>query len=211
MLKIWGRANSSNVQKVLWGAEELGLPFERIDIGGPFGGTKEPQYLALNPNSLVPTIEDDGLVLWESNSILRYLAGQYGNAKAETVTLLPTIPAKRAEAERWMDWQLTTLTPSMTTLFGGLVRTPPEKRDLTAIEAARKSAANAFDILDRHLAARDFVAGMHFTVGDIPIGIAAWRWFNLPIERPSQPHLRAWFERLLERPGYKKYVALPMT
>lgn len=211
MLKIWGRTNSSNVQKVLWLCEELGLAFDRVDIGGAFGGNKEPAYLALNPNGLVPTIEDNGLVLWESNSILRYLAGQYGAAKPATATLLPATPATRADVERWMDWQISTLNGPVGTIFIGLVRTPPEKRDAGAIEAGRKGAAAAFDILDRHLAGRDFVGGSNFTIGDIPAGIAAWRWFNLPVERPNQPHLRAWYERLLQRPGYKKYVALPMS
>jgi glutathione S-transferase len=211
MLKIWGRANSSNVQKVLWGCEELGLPFERVDIGGPFGGNKEPPYLALNPNGLIPTIEDDGLVLWESNTILRYLAGQYGGAKPETATLLPNTPAKRADMERWMDWQLTTVVGPITTMFLGLIRTPPEKRDAAAIEAARKTAHGVFDILNAHLAKRDFVAGAHFTIGDIPAGVMTYRWFSLPIERNDQPHLRAWYDRLNQRSGYKKYVALPMT
>ncbi len=211
MLKIWGRANSSNVQKVLWLAEELGLPFERIDIGGAFGGNKEPPYLALNPNGLVPTIEDDGLVLWESNSILRYLAGQYGVAKPGTASLLPTAPAKRADMERWMDWQLSTVVGPITTVFIGLIRTPPEKRDLAAIEAARKTLQGAFDILNAHLAKRDFVAGSDFTIGDIPVGIMTYRWLNLPLERTAQPHLKAWYERLMQRPGYQKYVAQPMT
>ncbi len=211
MLKIWGRANSSNVQKVLWLAEEMGLPFERIDIGGPFGGTKEPAYLPLKPNALVPTLEDDGLVLWESNTILRYVVGQYGAAKPETATLLPASPALRADMERWMDWQISTLTKPMTQMFIGLIRTPPEKRDPVAIENERTTVAAAFDILDRHLAKRDFVAGSNFTIGDIPLGILAYRWLNLPIERPQQPNLRTWYERLLTRPGYTKYVVQPMS
>jgi glutathione S-transferase len=211
MLKIWGRANSSNVQKVLWLAEELGLPFDRVDIGGPFGGNKEPAYLALNPNGLVPTIEDEGLVLWESNSIMRYLAARYGSAAKGSDRLLPADPGKRAEMECWMDWQLSVLTQPMVALFVGLIRTPPEKRDAAALDAARRTAAAAWDILDRHLAKHAFVGGTEFTLGDIPVGVHAWRWFNLPVERPDQPHLRAWYERILPRSGYRKYIALPMS
>jgi glutathione S-transferase len=204
MLKIWGRVDSSNVQKVLWCADELGLVYERVDIGGRFGGNKEPAYLALNPNGLVPTIDDDGFVLWESNTILRYLAAKHGKLSAAT-------PAARADAERWMDWQLTVLAPCMVPLFWGWVRTAPEKRDHAALEGARKSAAAAWTILDRGLTGRDFAGGDAFTIGDIPAGCQAWRWFNLPIERPDLPHLRAWFERLMTRPAYRKHVALPLT
>ena len=122
MLKIHGRKNSSNVQKVLWTCAELGLPFERTDVGGPFGGNREPAYLALNPNGLVPVIEDDGVVLWESNAIIRYLAARYGDG-----TLLPTDPAARGQAEQWMDWVNTLLGPAIWPLFFGLIRTPPDQ------------------------------------------------------------------------------------
>jgi len=204
MLKIWGRANSINVQKVLWVADEIGIPYTRVDIGGPFGGNREPAYLALNPNGLVPTIEDDGVVLWESNSIARYLAASRNSP------LVPTDPKARAEAERWMDWQLTSL-GGMTPIFWGLIRTPPERRDPVAIEAARVQVAGAWAILDAHLKGRDFVAGPALTVGDIPVGCMAYRWFNLAIDRPDLPHLRAWYDRLTTRPAYRKHVMPPMT
>ncbi len=204
MLKIWGRANSINVQKVLWIADEIGIPYTRVDIGGPFGGNREPAYLAMNPNGLVPTIEDDGLVLWESNSITRYLAASRNSP------LIPADPKARAEAEHWMDWQLTSL-GGMTPIFWGLIRTPPEKRDMAAIETARKQMADVWAILDRHLKDRAFVAGSAFTVGDIPVGCMAYRWFNLAIERPEAPHLRAWYERLTTRAPYRKHVMPPMT
>lgn len=204
MLKIWGRANSINVQKVLWIADEIGIPYSRVDIGGPFGGNREPAYLALNPNGLVPTIEDEGRILWESNSITRYLAASRHSP------LLPTDPGPRAEAERWMDWQLSSL-GSMTPIFWGYVRTPAEKRDMAAIEAARQQVSGAWAILDAHLAGRSFVAGANFTVGDIPVGAMAYRWFNLPIERPDLPNLRAWYDRLTTRPPYQKHVMPPMT
>lgn len=204
MLKIWGRNTSSNVQKVLWCADELGLAFERVDIGGPFGGNKEPAYLALNPNGLVPTIEDDGVVLWESNTILRYFATKHGK-------LAPSAFAARAQIEKWMDWQLSVLNGTMVPLFLGYIRTPPEKRDAAALEASRQAAINAWGILDRHLKGRAFVGGDALTIGDIPVGIWIYRWFNLPFERPDLPELRAWYDRLMARPGYKKHVALPMA
>jgi glutathione S-transferase len=204
MLKIWGRANSINVQKVLWAANEIGIAYERVDIGGPFGGDREPAYLALNPNGLIPTIEDDGFALWESNSIVRYLAASRNSP------LWPQDPKARAEAERWMDWQLTSL-PGMTVLFWGLVRTPPEKRDPAAIEAARVQTAASWAIVDRHLAGRPFLAGDSFTMGDIPVGAMAYRWLNLPIERPALPNLQAWYQRLAARPPYRTHVMPPMT
>ncbi len=208
MLKIWGRANSVNVQKVLWCCDELGLPFDRTDLGGAFGGNREAPYLQLNPNAVVPTIEDDGFVLWESNSIVRYLAAKWSTAEIE---LYPDDPRQRAEAERWMDWQLTTVHGGMTTVFWGLIRTPPEKRDLKAIEAARQSMGEIWSRLDRYLADRPFVAGDNLTIGDIPVGCFAYRWFNLAIERIELPHLRAWYGRLTERPAYRKHVMIEMT
>ena len=204
MLKIWGRANSINVQKVLWVADEIGIPFERVDIGGPFGGNREPAYLALNPNGLVPTIEDEGFTLWESNSVVRYLAA------SRKSPLLSAEPKARAEAEHWMDWQLTSL-PGMTTLFWGLVRTPPEKRDPKAIEEARVQTAERWQIVDRHLASRPYLAGDSFTVGDIPVGAMAYRWLNLPIERPQLTNLKAWYDRLTKRVPYQRHVMPPMT
>ncbi|MGQ0674505.1 MAG: glutathione S-transferase family protein [Rhodospirillales bacterium] len=206
MLKILGRNNSSNVQKVLWCCGELGLKFERADLGGPFGGNKEASYLALNPMGLIPTIDDDGFVLWESNAILRYLAAKHGAGG-----LWPADPKTRADADRWMDWQLSAVGPAITPVFMGLIRTPPEKRDHAAIEAGRKRTAELFGMLDAHLARRRFVAGDSLTVGDIPLGVMAYRWFNFPVERPEHKHARAWYERLTQRPAFKQHVMLPIT
>lgn len=206
MLKILGRNNSSNVQKVMWCIGELDVKHERIDVGGPFGGNKESKYLVLNPMGLVPTMDEDGFVLWESNSIVRYLAAKHGMGG-----LMPSDPKVRAEAERWMDWQLSALGPAITPVFLGLIRTPPEKRDPGAIEAGRKRAAELFAMLDAHLARRKFVAGDSLTVGDIPVGIMAYRWFNFAIERPEHKHARAWYERLTQRPSYRQHVMLPIT
>ncbi|HKU98514.1 MAG TPA: glutathione S-transferase [Vineibacter sp.] len=209
MLKIYGRANSINVQKALWAADECGLVYERTDVGGAFGGNDQPWYRAMNPNSVVPTIDDGGYTLWESNSIVRYLAATHAAG-----TLWPRDPKVRGDAERWMDWQISTIAAGMTTLFWGLIRTPAEKRDPDAIEKARVATADLWGRLDGHLADRAYVAGSHFTMGDIPVGAMAYRWFNLPFARdglPATPHLRAWYERLATRPAYQKHVMIKMT
>ena len=205
MLKILGRKTSSNVQKVLWACAELELPFERDDIGGPFGGNDKPDYLALNPNGVVPTIIDDGYVLWESNSIVRYLAGVHGGG-----TLWPTDPQVRGDAERWMDWQLTTLSPAMVTVFRGLVRTPEDKRDHAAIAAARDRLSAALAMVDKALEGKAYLTGAEFTMGDIPVGIGTYRWFNLPIEREDYPNLERWYDSLTRRPGYAEHIMNPL-
>lgn len=206
VLKILGRKTSSNVQKVMWCIGELGLKHERVDIGGPFGGNNEPKYLALNPMGLIPTMDEDGFVLWESNAIVRYLAGKHGAG-----SLMPSDLRRRAEAERWMDWQLSALGPAITPVFLGLIRTPPDKRDPAAIEAGRKRTAQMFAILDAHLAGRQYVAGDSLSVGDIALGIFAYRWFNFPVERPEIKNVGAWYERLTRRPAFKQHVMLPIV
>lgn len=208
MLKLWGRINSSNVMKVLWALDELDLSYERVDVGGAFGGNKEATYLAKNPNGLVPTLEDGEHVLWESNSIVRYLSAKYGNPPFHRAD-----PAERAVVEGWMDWTLTTANVPMTPLFWGYVRTPPEQRDPAALEEARKKAASAWTILDRHLAqtGAPYVCGADLTPADIALGPFVHRWFALPVERPSMPALEAWYERLKNRPGYAKWIAVPMS
>lgn len=207
MLEIYGRDTSSNVMKVLWACAELGLPFERRDAGGRFGGNDAPEFLALNPNGLVPVIvEDDGFVLWESNSIVRYLA-----ARHDPGGLCPAAPRVRASAERWMDWQATRMSPAMIPVFRGLVRTPPGERDREAVERARRTLSRMMAIVDGNLADRLHMAGDAFSMGDIPVGIAAWRWFNMPIERESYPHLERWFGGLRERPGYAAHVMKPLA
>jgi glutathione S-transferase len=205
-MKIWGRRTSVNVQKVLWTCAELGIEHERVDVGGPFGGLADPGYLRLNPNGLVPVIEDDGFVLWESNSIVRYLAATRGLGM-----LCPADPRERADAERWMDWQLCHLLPGMSPLFMGLVRTAPEARDATAIERARERSAHAWRILEGALAGRRYVTGDRLTIADIALGGFAWRWHALPIERPSLPHVRRWYDALCERPAYREHVMLPLA
>jgi len=206
MIKIWGRTDSSNVQKVLWCCGELALDFERVDFGGKFGGNKEKPYLDMNPNGLVPTIQDGEFVLWESNSVMRYLVDKYRQGK-----LLPSTPEGRADANRWMDWQLTTLGPSIVPLFWSLIRTPADKRDPKVVSGALEKTSGAWSIVDRQLAGRPYIAGDDLTLGDIPLGVWAYRWFNLPIERPKLANFDAWYKRLCERPAYQKHIMIPLT
>jgi glutathione S-transferase len=208
MLKVWGRNTSSNVQKVMWAIGEMGLPHERIDIGGPFGKNKEPAYLAMNPNGLVPTLEeDDGFLLWESNSVVRYLA-----AKHRATVLEPIDLKARALANQWMDWQLSVLGPAITPVFWGLIRTPPEKRDMAAIEAAKVKTIDAAKMLDARLGKTPFVAGDAFTYGDIPVGVMIYRYTKLVPERPRLPNLERWYAAISDRMPFRDQVlAVPLV
>jgi glutathione S-transferase len=206
MIKIWGRTDSSNVQKVLWCCGELELAYERVDLGGKFGGNKEKAYLQLNPNGLVPTLQDGEFILWESNSIMRYLVEKYGPGQ-----LLPPTLERRADANRWMDWQLTTLGPAIVPLFWSLIRTPPDKRDPNTIQTAVEKTSNAWSLVDRYLAGNSYIAGDALTLGDIPLGVWAYRWFNLPVERPRFERVEAWYKRICERPAYRKHIMIPLT
>jgi glutathione S-transferase len=206
MLRIWGRTNSINVQKVMWAVGEVGRPHERIDVGGAFGGLDSAEYRALNANGRIPTIEDDGVVVWESNACVRYLAARYS-----ADGLWPEDPVARAGADMWMDWQQTTLLTDMTTVFWGLVRTPEAERDHVAIEAAAGRLGGLWRRLDNHLAGRRYVAGDHFTMGDIPVGAACYRYYQLAIERPKLAAIEAWYGRLQERAPYRTHVMLPLT
>ena len=201
MLKIIGRRNSSNVQKVLWCCAELGLDYEHEDAGREFGRNDTPEFLAMNPNGLVPVIEHDGCVLWESNAIVRYLAAGFGVG-----TLCPDDPRLRAGAERWMDWQLSVLGPAFTPLFHGLVRDAPEQRDPAKIAAARDNVESKLEMLDRYLAKTAFVAGDALTIGDIPVGIYAYRWYQFDIERKTLPNLERWYAALSKRPAFRTHV-----
>ncbi len=205
MLKIWGRTNSVNVKKALWALEELGLPYQRIDAGMEHGVTKTPEYMAMNPNSLVPTIDDDGFVLWESHTIVRYLC-----AKHAAGTLWPTDAKARADGERWMDWAFT-FQGAMRNVFWGLIRTPVEKRDAKVIEEGRQKSAALLAAPERTLAARPYLGGERFTMADIPLGCEVQRWMRVPIERPRFPAVEAWYARLCERPAFRRHVDLPLT
>jgi glutathione S-transferase len=208
MLKIWGRNTSSNVQKVMWAVGEMSLPHQRIDVGGSFGKNKEPPYLAMNPNGLVPTLEEeDGFTLWESNSIVRYLAAKHASRMLEPADL-----KTRALAHKWMDWQLSVMGPAITPVFWGLIRTPPEKRDQNAIAAAKVRTIEAAQLLDRQLGKTPYLAGDAFSYGDIPVGIMMYRCMQLISERPATPNLDRWYAAISSRPAFKDQVAsVPLT
>lgn len=206
MLKIWGRTNSVNVKKALWALEDLGVKYQRVDAGMQFGVVKTPEYMKMNPNSLVPTIEDDGFVLWESHAIVRYLAAKHGAG-----TLWPNDLRVRADADRWMDWTHSFSREFQRPVFWPLVRTPPEKRDLKAIEEACRKCGELLAIPDQSLAKKPYLAGSNFTMGDIPLGCHVQLWMRLPIERPRHANLEAWFNRLCSRPAYKKIVDIAIS
>ena len=206
MLRIWGRISSVNVQKVVWCCDEIGLAYERIDAGGTFGKNNTPEYLAMNPNGLVPVIDDDGFILYESNAIVRYLA-----AKHSANALWPTDLKERADVDRWMEWQATGYTPSMVQAFWQLVRTAPEKRDAAVVEASREKGEKHSAILDAHLAGREFIAGRSFSTADIVVGCAAHRWLNLPLTRVPRPNLERWYASLKSRPGSRQVTSLALS
>lgn len=206
MLKIWGNADSINVQKVLWCCEELGLAYERVDAGRHYGVVNTAEFRRLNPNGLVPTIEDDGFVVWESGTVLRYLAAKHASG-----SLWPQDVKARAEVDRWIDWSNSTLWPSMVPIFRAFLRTPEHERDDNLVEAARRETLDAMHILDAQLEGRDFVGGERFTMGDIALGCAVWRWMTLPIERDELPQVQRWFDALSTREAYRKVVMLPLV
>jgi glutathione S-transferase len=207
VLTVWGRRNSVNVQKVLWCLAELDIETQRIDAGLEFGLNTEPWYLALNPNGRIPLVRDGDVTLWESNSIVRYLC-----AKHSAGHLYPEDPARRADADRWMDWQLSTLARPTSIAFWNLVRRGPAERDEAAVARAVPEANAAFDLLDRHLESHAYVAGPGFTMGDIPVGAMAHRWLALEgIERPSWPALQRWYGALRARPPFHAHVAQPLS
>ena len=207
MLTIWGRLNSHNVKKVAWLAQEIGLPHRRIDMGGPFGFTEA--FLAMNPNRMVPAIsveggEDDGLVLWESNAILRYLAARHAPA------LWPADPAARARADRWMDWQFH-YADAQRDAFLQCVRRRADQRDPAVIAASAAASGAMMQILDAALASQPWLTGADFGIADVPMGVYAHTFFTLDIPRPRLPHAEAWYARLCERPGFDQQVMIPLT
>jgi glutathione S-transferase len=205
MLKIWGRISSINVRKVVFTAQLLGLPFERIDAGAAFGIVQTPDYKARNPNALVPLLEDGDFTLWESNVIVRYLAAKHGGG------LLPEALQARFDAERWMDWQQTTLNPAGRDAFVQLFRTAPEKRNPAAIDASVNATEPLLAILDAHLARQPFMAGDSLTVADIPIACELHRWWGLPLQHTARPHLQRWYEGLRARPAARGALDVPLS
>lgn len=204
MLEIWGRRSAYNVQKALWTVGELGLAHVHVEAGGAAGGLDTERFRAMNPHGRVPVLVDSAATLWESNSIVRYLAARHGAG-----SLWPEDPAARSLADRWMDWELATLQPDFMNLFWGFYRTPEAQRNARAIDAARARCAEHYRLLDDQLASRTFLAGDGFTMGDIPAGTSLFRYFAMGVETPALPNVRRWYGRLCERPAYREHVMRP--
>lgn len=207
MLKIWGRNTSANVQKAMWAIGELNLEHERFDVGGSYGKNREPAYLSMNPNGLVPTLQEGDFILWESNAIVRYLARKYGAG-----TLEPQDPKEIARANQWMDWQLTVVAPAINAAFWGLIRTPEDKRDMAAIAASLNKTTDAMKTLDAQLGRTDYVAGESFSMGDMPVAIMAYRYRQLCPDRPDFKNLERWYASMQQRQAFKDHVeAIPLS
>lgn len=217
-LAIWGRMSSINVKKVVWGAQELGLPFTRHEAGGTFGVVKTQAYLAHNPNALVPLLDDGGFVLWESNVILRYLCAKHSAGDGPT-HLYPLDLQTRFSAERWMDWQQTTVNGAGRDAFLQWIRTPEEQRSMAAIEKSRLAMQDVLQILEQTLACSDHVAAARFTMADIPLACEIHRWWGLPHERMGDgthprahyPHIAAWYAQIQARPAARGVLDLPLS
>lgn len=203
LLRIHGYAASINVRKVLWACEEIGIPFEREDWAGGFRSTSDPAFLALNPVGLVPVIEDAGAVIWESNTIIRYLA-----TSRNRLDLYPEDPVRRARIEMWMDWQASDFNNSWRYAFLGLVRQNPEYQDPGAIEKSSQLFSRLVQVIDAQLERTGgYIAGEAFTLADIPIGLSIHRWRSTPMSRPSLIHVGRYYAGLCERPGFQKYAS----
>jgi glutathione S-transferase len=212
MITIWGRKTSANVQKVLWLCDEIGVKFERQDVGGPFGGLDRPEFLALNPNQVIPVIRDHGVirdqdvVVWESHAVMRYLAAKYGPE-----SIYPTEPQVRSHVERWLDWHLGTLSPAITPVFISLYRTPEVERNADVLARQVSVLTKTLVSLDGQMSGRPYFAGEELTIADIAFGNSIWRWLAFPIARPELPNLQAWQARIASRPAYQAHVAQPVS
>ncbi len=202
-ITLWGRATSANVQKAVWALEELGVSYERIDVGGKYGGLNTPDFIAMNPNQLIPVIRDEDLVLWESHAVVRYLAATYGSGG-----LWPEDAKERAIVDQWTDWTATTFQPAWIDVFWRLVRTPPSQRDHEAIAEAVGRTVGALRMIEATLSDKPFLAGSVLTYADIVAGTALYRWFTMEIDRPELPNVAAWYERLRNRDAYVKGVCV---
>lgn len=200
MLRIWGREDSLNVQKVMWCVRELGLEYEQIPAGRQYGIINEDWYRAMNPNGFIPTIDDDGFVLWESNSIVKYLCAKYSPGK-----LSPADPKEYANADRWMSWQGSTLGITMRQILVNMVRTPPERQNRELIKELVATTTEHWTILDQRLVNREYIIGRDFSMVELVFGPHIYRWFTYPIDRPDLPNLWAWYERLKQRPYYNPH------
>jgi glutathione S-transferase len=202
MLVIHGRKNSSNVQKLTWLCGELGLNYTRLDVGGPFGGNKTPDYLAMNPMGLVPCLVDGDFVLWESNTIMRYIAATQGGEG-----YYPAEAKARAKVDQWLDWTLSAAFPAITPAFLGLIRTPADKRDMAAIAASQAKTTEMMTILDTQLAKTAYVAGETMSLADIGLGILVYRYWILVPDAPALKHLKHWYDGIAVRPAFRAAVS----
>jgi glutathione S-transferase len=205
-MKIWGRINSTNVRKVLWCAEELGLVYERVDAGGSFGVVDGSEFRSMNPNGLVPCLQDGDFVLWESNVIVRYLARQYGRAP-----FVSSDEKHWASAEKWMDWTSLSFASPFRDVFWNLVRRTPSERNEADVSRGIAECGRLMGIADNFLERTPYLSGQDFGVGDIPLGCIAYAWFNLSIERPELPSLAKWYDSMCTRPAFQKAVMTPLT
>jgi glutathione S-transferase len=207
-LTIWGRANSINVMKALWCLAELDIPYQRIDAGMEHGKNNEPEYLAMNPNARVPTLVDGDYVLWESNSVMRYLCMEYGKG----TPIYPSDPKTRAAVDRWLDWSLSTVQPADRPVFWALVRTPKEKQDMAQIRKDVEAEALVWAIADRQLSTRRYLEGDQFTIADITIGLFVRRWLGVTgVDKPSFPNMERWYAEIARRPSFAKELAVPLS
>jgi len=204
MLTVYGRKSSFNVQKVMWLIGELGLNHRHVELGGSFGGLDTPEFRARNPHGRIPVIEDDGVAIWESHAILRYLAARYGDQQ-----FWSSDPLVRSYADRWMDWSQCSLQPDfLNGVFWGFYRTPEPQRDMASINVKIQRTANHLSLLDKVLAGRCFILGDHLTLADIPAGTSLFRYFSLEIERPSLPNVERWYRLLQDRAAYREHVMI---
>jgi glutathione S-transferase len=205
MLRVWGRRSSFNVQKVMWLVAELGIEHEHIELGGSFAGLDTDRFRAMNPHGKVPVIDDDGVIVWESHAILRYLAATYGRR-----TFWPESAQGRAAQDQWMDWSNTSVQPDfLNGVFWGFYRTPESERNLAAVDRAINACRCHFLLLDQHLATRRYIGGEAFGLADIPLGTTLYRYFGLDIDRPRVKHVENLYARLRERSAYQAHVMVP--
>ncbi|MEM7251396.1 MAG: glutathione S-transferase family protein [Pseudomonadota bacterium] len=206
MLRLWGRPSAFNVQKALWLLHELALDFEHINVGGDAGGLDSPEFLARNPHGRIPVIDDDGVVVWESNTVLRYLAATYGGE-----SLWSDDPVKRARWEGWMDWGLADLQRDFLDLFWGFYRTPAPDRNPALVANRTERCKRHFELLNRWLAEREWLAGDRFSLAEIPSGTTLFRYFNIEVERPAVPHVERWYAQLQTRPAFQQAIMVPFS
>ena len=204
-IKIWGRSSSINVQKALIALTECGLEYEQEIIGRQYGGTNEQPYLALNPNGLVPALEDGDFVLWESNAIVAYICERYGPPH-----LCPSDPQQRALCDQWMIWQITSVYPHLRPLFMNAIRHDEYNGGEALLEAAPAKMMKSLDILEAQLRDREFIMGKDFTMADIPVGAVLKRWYTLMGDEGRHPNVSAWQKRLNERPSFTAHTNLPL-